>query len=235
MKYLVALILLPLAVIYLLIIAGLTLLMTVFMPVSKVDPCIKYLFKILFKILFTPVSIENIEVVDKSKSYIFMPNHVSFLDPFLLQAYIPNFMRGIEKESHFHWPLYGYYIKVFGNIPIKQSSVQSSLQSFKKAHEYLSSGKSVTLFPEGHRTETGQLQNFKRLPFLLAKEAKVDIIPIGLSGLYRMLPINSWVIRPTHLKVKFGKVITAAEVEKMEVNELLERVRNEISNLIEHP
>jgi 1-acyl-sn-glycerol-3-phosphate acyltransferase len=66
-----------------------------------------------------------------------MPNHVSFLDPFLLEGFVPSLIRGIEREDHFKWPIYGLYIKRFGNIPISQSSPRNALKSFKKATEYL--------------------------------------------------------------------------------------------------
>ena len=235
MKYLISIFLLIINLVYFLMVVGFTLFLTLFMSVKRVDPLLEKLFRFVFYLNFSPVTIENQASLDKNKPYIYMPNHVSFFDVFFLQFISVGFMRGIEKETHFHWPLYGYFVKKMGNIPIKQNSVQGSLQSFKKAKAFLDAGNSITLFPEGHRNLDGKLQAFKRLPFLLAKEAGVDIVPVGLSGMHRLMSASSWIIRPTHIKAKIGKVITAEEVAQMDVNELLDRVKKEIESLIERP
>ena len=80
----------------------------------------------------------------------------------------------------------------------------------------------MIVLPEGHRTLDGQLRLFKKLPFHLAKEASVEILPIGLSGLFYLKAKKSWLIKPTHVKVKFGSPISPETIQKLDVEQELQ-------------
>ncbi len=179
------------------------------------------------------VEAEGLEKIDPKKSYIFIPNHVSFADPFVLNAYIPNMIRGIETSKHFKWPLYGQFIKRYGNIPIDQRSIRKSLKSFEKAQNYLKNGKSIVVFPEGERSHTGEVAPFKRLPFLLTQRAGVDIVPVGLSGLYSFLNRHTFIMHPGKAKIKFGDVIPYEEIMHKDTKVLKEEVRQKVIDLYE--
>jgi 1-acyl-sn-glycerol-3-phosphate acyltransferase len=89
--------------------------------------------------------------------------------------------------------------------------------------------------PESSRTMDGELRPFKRLPFLLAKQAGVDLVPVGMSGLFSLKSKRSWHIRPGPLKLKFGEVIPAATVESLSIDELRDLTRERILALVEWP
>ena len=55
---------------------------------------------------------------DPERTSFFMINHVNLFDPFVLYATIPQFFRGLELESHFRIPVYGWMMKRFGNVPV---------------------------------------------------------------------------------------------------------------------
>lgn len=90
------------------------------------------------------------------------------------------------------------------------------------------------ILPEGYRTLDGKLMTFKRLPFYLAKQAEVDIVPMGLSGLFHLNRKGSWLIQPTTVKVKFGKPITTDQSKHLSVDELKTLTRLNIQTLIEY-
>lgn len=217
---------------FLAVIIHIALLLSFFVPKEKIDPFLKRAFRLMLRALFVRVEVSGLEKLSAGKSYIFMPNHVSFFDPFVLQAYLPNLIRGIEIESHFRWPIYGYFIKRFGNIPINQKSLRASLESMKQAGEYLQSGKSIVVFPEGSRTESGRLEKFKRMPFLLARETGKDIVPIGMSGLYRLMPRGSLLIRPGKVTLRIGEVIRGSKAKDVDSRELLALTRQQIEQLV---
>ncbi len=131
--------------------------------------------------------------------------------------------------------MYGWAVRRFGNIPIRREDVHASIRSIRKAEERLKSGKSLVVLPEGHRTKDGRLGPFKKLPFHLAQQADVEIVPIGMSGLYGLKAKHSWVIRPCTVKVKFGPPVSRETVRSLSVEELRDWVRGEIQKLIERP
>lgn len=202
-------------------------------PQKTLDPFIKKSLKFLFKILFIKVHAEGSRNIDPAKTYLFMSNHESLFDIPLLEAYVPTFVRGVEALRQFKWPVYGWAIRRAGNIPIDRKNIHASIKSMKRTEKILKKGKSIIILPEGHRTLDGELGPFKKLPFHLAKQANVPIIPIGLSGLFELKHKGSWLIRPRPVKIKFGPPIPPDEIQSLSTEELRDNIRKKIQALIE--
>jgi 1-acyl-sn-glycerol-3-phosphate acyltransferase len=199
-----------------------------FIPQKTLDPFMKKSMKILFKILFIKVHSEGAENVNPDKTHLFMSNHESLFDIPLLGAYVPAFIRGVEALRQFKWPVYGWAIRRVGNIPIDRKNIHSSIKSMKTTEKILKKGKSIIILPEGHRTLDGNLGPFKKLPFHLAKQAGVPIIPIGLSGLFQLKHKGSWLIQPRPIKIKFGQPISPEKIHSLTTEELRDYVRERI-------
>ena len=206
-----------------------------FIPPRKLDPFLKAGCRFLLRALFIKVRVVGADAVDKERIHLFMANHASLFDVPVLAGYIPAFMRAVEADSHFRWPIYGWAIRRLGNIPIKRSDVHASVRSIRKAEDWIKDGKSLVILPEGSRTMDGNLRPFKKLPFFLAKQSGVDIIPMGLSGLFRLKSKRSWIIQPTNVTVKFGPSIPRETIQSLSEEDLREKVRGEIEKLIERP
>lgn len=202
---------------------------------KRFDPWIKALLRGMFTLIGTQVTVEGSEQLDKNQTYLFMSNHVSLFDVPLLAGFIPNFVRGVEATRQFKWPFYGWAVRRLGNIPIDRKNIHASIKSIHKAQSMLNTGYSIAIMPEGHRTLDGQLRPFKKLPFHLAKESKISIVPIGISGLYTLKAKESWHIQPTPVKLKFGDPIPLETIEQMETVELMNYTRDKIQQLIERP
>jgi len=235
MRYIIAIYLWTTGLIYFGLICIIGILLTFFITQEALDPWIKKMLRGLFKVLHVRVVAEGTEKIKPQKTYLFMANHVSIFDVPLLGAYIPTFVRGVEARRQFRWPFYGWAVRRLGNIPIDRRNIHAFIRSIRKAEKYLQRGKSMVILPEGHRTRDGKLRPFKKLPFFLVKQADVNITPIGLSGLFYLKPKNSWLIRPTTVKIKFGDIIPAEKIRSMSVIELKDHTRKEIQKLIERP
>jgi 1-acyl-sn-glycerol-3-phosphate acyltransferase len=153
----------------------------------------------------------------------------------LLGGWMPGIVRSVEAERQFHWPLYGLAVRRLGNIPIRREDVFASARSLQEAVRQLAQRRSLIIMPEATRTLDGKLGRFKRLPFLLAKQAGVDLVPVGMSGLFSLKSKRSWRIRPGPLKLSFGEAIPASEVARLSVNELRDLARERIRALVEWP
>lgn len=208
-------------------------LFSLFLPVEIYDPWLKKLLRLLFRLLGIPVRVKGAERVESGRTYLFMANHVSLFDMPLLAGFVPGIVRGLEATRQSSWFLYGLAMRRMGNIPISRKNVFAAMKSLRRAREKLRGGRSLIILPEGHRTLDGKLRQFKRLPFHLAKEAEVDLMPIGISGLFTLKPKSSWMIRPTPLTISFGRPITAAEIRGLSERELRDITRRRIESLIE--
>ncbi len=210
-----------------------TILLTFIFSPRKLDPWLKKRLRFLFKLLFIKVESEGAEVIDPGQTYLFMANHVSLFDIPLFAGYVPTFVRGVEALRQFKWPLYGWAILRLGNIPIDRKNIHASIKSIKATEKELRKGQSILILPEGHRTLDGNLRPFKRLPFHLAKEAGVPIIPIGTSGLFQLKQKGSWLIHPHPVKIKFGEPIHPDKIQELSLEDLSDYVRARIQELIE--
>lgn len=161
-----------------------------------------------------------------------MANHVSIFDSPLLGGFLPGRVRGVEWTQHFHWPVFGVFLRRIGNIPIDRDDVFSSMKSMEMARRRLAEGESLAIMPEAHRTLDGNLRHFKRLPFLMARAAGVDIVPVGTSGLYSLNNKGSWKIRSSTIRVAFGEPISAEEAAGHTVDELRRIMHRRIQGLI---
>lgn len=218
--------------VYVLLICLLVLLLSLFLPPRTYDPLFKAMCRFLFRLLFIRVRREGAGHITTGQNYLFMANHVSIFDIPLIEGFIPTFLRGIEASRQFRWPVYGWVIRRLGNISIDRTNIPSSIRSMKIAETFIRSNKSLIVLPEGHRTLNGKLGSFKRLPFFLAKQVEIPIIPIGFSGLFRLKHKGSYLIRPSNIFVRFGEPIDAATIRSQTVDELSALVRTKIQELI---
>ena len=197
------------------------------------DPAIKFLCRLFPAVFGIKVKTIGLKNLDLEKPYIFMANHVNIFDGFILYGYIHNFIRGVELESHFSWPVWGTITRKAGNIPISHNNPKAALESLEKASSAITKGTSIAILPEGHRTRDGQLQPFMRGPFRLAKKAGVDIVPIVMKGLWDRKSVHSKIVHPGSVELFTGDPITPELYNNLSDRKLKDLVRNIIGGMIE--
>ncbi len=178
------------------------------------------------------VTVEGLENIDPDRTYIFVANHVNIFDGFILYGYIPHFVRGVELEDHFSWPVWGSVTRKLGNIPISHKDHRSAVRSLEKASEALKRGVSLIMLPEGHRTRNGKLQPFMRGPFRTALAARTDIVPIVMKDAYERKSVNSKLVHPGRVQLVFGKPVSAESFQGSSDKDLRDRVREIILQML---
>ena len=113
----------------------------------------------------------------------FVSNHVNLFDPFVLYCAMPQFIRGLELESHFRIPVYGWLMKRFGNVPVPDVNRPSDLKRmWRLTRAALERGVSLVVFPEGSRTITGRVGPFHDGVFRMAQDFGTPITPVSIVG-----------------------------------------------------
>jgi len=199
------------------------------------DPWVKRLARTLFRIIGIRVTVIGLDRFDHDATCLFMGNHVNIFDVPLIQGFVPQLVRGVEAERQFKWPIYGWAVRRAGNIPINRKDVQKAIPSANEAVRRLKKGLSMVILPEGHRTRTGEMGPFKKLPFHLAKQSGCPIVPFGFSGLYRIKKRKDWIMRPGRVRLEFGEPIDVETIQQLSVEELRELTRTTIQGLITEP
>ncbi len=122
--------------------------------------------------------------------YIVVSNHSSVLDiPANMTLPLP--LRVVGKTSLFRVPVMGWYMRFSRQIPLDAEDPLSISTMMHSCREALAEGVSVLIFPEGTRTEDGNLGPFNRGAFRLAKDLEVPLLPVVIRGTRDILPKGS--------------------------------------------
>jgi len=125
---------------------------------------------------------------------IVVANHQSFLDLPLLYL-LPWRMKWLAKKGLFRIPILGWIIFMTGQISIDRRGLRSA-QKLDRMVSPIRAGIPGMIFPEGHRSRTGELLPFKSGAFRLAHKYNFKILPIVLKGGYQAMPAGSWRASP---------------------------------------
>ena len=178
------------------------------------------------------VDIKGLEHLDKSKSYIFMSNHQSHLDAVAWTPNLPFRIRFFAKKELTYVPIFGQAIYMSRHIIIDRKNIESAKKSIEKAKELIRKYKlSVLVFPEGTRSTTGKLGEFKKGGFVLALETGIPIVPIAVQGSFELLPPHSLKIKPGLIHLNVGEPISMSGFTMDTKEALIEKVRNAIETL----
>lgn len=162
----------------------------------------KVFSKIIVSVSGIKIFVEGKELLNPDAEYIFISNHISYLDiPILMQA-IPNNIRFIYKKSMNKIPIFGWAMYLTKYIPIDRENGREAMKSLKKAAELTDKGISIVIFPEGTRSDDGKIMEFKRGFSVLADEAKKEIVPVLIKGSNNILGKDSFKITPGKAGVK---------------------------------
>ena len=171
----------------------------------------------------------------KDGPYLFMFNHESMFDVLMLAGAIPYYINAIGWEGVFKIPLFGFIAKRYGAYAITHDNTDKAKGTLRAAEKILLEDKdSMVLSPEGQRTITGEMGEFKKGGFHFAKATNATIVPVGLIGAYRANKRTSWTINPGRLIFVFGTPITSEEYSNLSVEQLRDLTKEKIVSLVKN-
>ncbi|MDO4948697.1 MAG: lysophospholipid acyltransferase family protein [Bacteroidales bacterium] len=143
-------------------------------------------------ILLLPVKVERSPRVGRSTSYVFVANHQGAFDIWLIYGFLGHPFKWIMKHSLRRIPLVGKAIDSAGHIFMDRQNPNSIRQAIATAQEKLRGGASIVVFPEGTRSNDGELHKFKRGAFVLADELQLPVVPVSIIGSYEVMNKHAW-------------------------------------------
>ncbi|MCP4266080.1 MAG: 1-acyl-sn-glycerol-3-phosphate acyltransferase [Candidatus Brocadiaceae bacterium] len=193
--------------------------------------------QISFRLLGINFDVKGLENIPENEPVIFVSNHQSFIDVKLSIAAIPRNFSFISKDILFKIPLLGKYMKTSGHIGIRRSDERSAYGTLSEVIRKLDGGKSIIFFPEGTRSENGELGRFKRGISMVILKSGRKVIPTAIMGSRGYLPKSSILTNPGHrdIEFRFGKPLEFPKVEKEDRElsmDVVARVRSEVSKLL---
>jgi len=193
---------------------------------------IKQFAKALLQKSHTRLEVAGLNNFNHKQSYVFMSNHPSLLDiPALFEA-IPQPIRMVTKNELFYIPVFGQALTKAGFIRINRKNKTKAIEQLETAKVRIRQGISVWISPEGTRSRSPTLGQFKKGGFHIALDLGVPIVPIWIEGTAEVMRPDSLLVYPNQkVTVYFGKPIQTIHLKKEHISTLMDEVRLEIEKL----
>ena len=169
------------------------------------------------------VDILGLDQFDHARSYIFMTNHVSNLDPPIQIPLIPRRTSAMVKKELFKTPILGPAMRLASLVPVDRGNRDAGIEAVVEAKKVIEKGINMTIYVEGRRSFDGKLLPFKKGPFYLAMECGVPVIPMTIVGTHYAMPKARFAIKPARVKVIFHPPIDPKDFGDRDA--LMEKVR----------
>ena len=153
---------------------------------------------------------EGMRHVPPTGAALLIANHQSYLDPALVGLAARRHLRFLARKTLFRSRWFGWLIRTLNAVPIDQEG--TGLEGLKTILHQLQAGQAVLVFPEGHRTGTGELLPLKPGIQLLIRRTEAPVVPVGIAGAYEAWPRWSPLPIPAPLFLPPGKGTLAVSV-----------------------
>ena len=169
---------------------------------------VKYWARTIFFSARVKVKIIGLDNLDALKNYIFAANHSSSLDIPLMLGFLPFWIVPVSKIELKWIPFLGWAMQMAGHIFVDRRDHQRAMTSISKTKEsLLKTPRSILLFPEGSRTNDGNIQPFKSGGLSLGISTGMPIVPIAILGTFESLSKKSNTFKNKLLTIKIGSPI----------------------------
>lgn len=199
-------------------------------PWTFITGDIRFLYRIFTWGAFAGVRLAGVRIetvgldqIDASRTYIFMTNHTSNLDPPIQIPLIPRRTSVMVKKELFKIPILGKAMRMGSLVPVDRGNRDAGIDAVEAAKAVVEQGINMTIYVEGKRSFDGKMLPFKKGPFYLAMECGVPIVPMTITGTHEAMPKGRFAIKAGVVKVIFHSPIEPKTFGSRE--ELMERVR----------
>jgi 1-acyl-sn-glycerol-3-phosphate acyltransferase len=192
----------------------------------------RWLFRNILRVAGVGLEVHYAPGFDRHRTSLFVCNHIDLWDAFIIYSAIPQFVRGLEHESHFKIPAYGWMMKRFGNVPVPpEGNLGKYRQMMKLARASLDQGVSLIVFAEGSRTLDGWVGTFNPGVFRMAVQFGYPIVPMSIVGAFEFSRKGDWKLFPSRIVVHLHEQIETTGLGK----EAIEALRSRVQEIVSRP
>jgi 1-acyl-sn-glycerol-3-phosphate acyltransferase len=147
-------------------------------------------------------------------------NHQSYLDPVLLGVRLQRPLSYLAKSELFGNWAFAWLIRSLGAFPVKQGA--GDVGAMKETIARLQEGRALNIFPEGSRTETGELLPIEKGVGLVIRKARVPVVPAVIDGSFSAWPKGHKLFRPFPIRILYGYPL---DLSSMDRDQMIETIR----------
>jgi 1-acyl-sn-glycerol-3-phosphate acyltransferase len=180
------------------------------------------------------VEVEGLERIDPHRAYVFVSNHLSYMDTPVILRSIPVQFRFMAKKGLFQIPFLGTHLMQAGHIPVPLEDPRASVKTLTRAAEMIRDRRvSILIFPEGGRSIDGVLQPFKEGAAYIAIKAGVPLVPVALVGTRQVLAMGSATFHAGRVILRIGESIPTEGLALRDRQRMTDQARERIIDMLE--
>ena len=170
---------------------------------ALVDKIVRNWAKRLLFMAGAKVTVTGRENIPEGRPSVFASNHQSFFDILVLLAHLDKPHAILSKASIGKVPLIRLWMKEIRCVYVDRSDMKAGIEAINKMIDVIGDGYSAIIFPEGTRSKTGEVGEFKGGAFKVAQKTGAPVIPVALDGTGALFERNHYWIKPgkVHLAI----------------------------------
>jgi len=206
------------------------------LPSSKLRTGLQRLGQALFRTtarlpvrMICRARVQGMSHVPRTGGIIVACNHTSMADPTVLQSYIPRHLTYLMGSKYYYVPVLNLFVRFYGVLCVEEERFNKA--ALRAAESVLHAGGAVGIFPEGGISRTGEVGPAQPGAALLAHRTGAPIVPVGMAGVERILPPDSFRFRPTRVAISVGEPIVPEGMSRREITPRLEQAIRDMTDL----
>lgn len=189
-----------------------------------IQPMIRFWARSIMRFCFIDIKIIGRENLSRVRSAVFVCNHQSMLDIFMLLGYTGKNAGFLAKKQVVWIPVIGILLLLFGHILVDRSNPRKSLESVQRCIKAINKGWSIFIFPEGTRTKNGEIGPFKSGSMKIPLRTGAPVIPLTLTGIFKVMPKKTFAVNPHPVILHIGEPLVSAGVEVKDFKPFVKQV-----------
>jgi 1-acyl-sn-glycerol-3-phosphate acyltransferase len=191
--------------------------------------------RLMLRAVGARVTYHDLEHTSTAFPCVFAANHQSNVDIWAVIPPLPVETKFVVKSSLYRIPFLAMAMRRAGYISIDRGDRRKAIESLRRAAARIREGLPVIVFPEGTRSRDGRLGPLKKGSFHLAIQAGVPIVPVAISGSWRVLEPGAFVARPGPVEVRFLPPIDVTPFRPDGQEELRRLVHDRLAEALRDP
>ena len=180
------------------------------------------------------MEVEGRERLPVTGPFVIAPVHRSNVDFAVVGAAVPRVVRFMAKDGVWKVKVAGWFVEQMGSFPVNREAADRA--ALRRCEEVLAQGDPLVMFPEGRRRDGDTVEVVLDGPAWVACRNRVPIVPVGIGGTDRAMPIGAKMIRPAKVRVLIGEPIypdvpLTGRVPRRAITEVSEQIRIEVQKL----
>lgn len=192
---------------------------------NEFDKIVKKVTKKLVKISGSTVTVKGLEQLSPEENYLFVGNHQGNMDIITLLAVTPHSLGFIAKKELLKLPVIGQAMHLKNCIFLDREDNRQAVKDFNQAIKLLKNGTNLVIFPEGTRSKSNEINEFRPGALRLAIKSGVKVVPVTMKNTYKVMEENKGRITPAHIHVTFSEPVESSRFDNAkELSEEIEKI-----------